>query len=150
MEFDRIQILGICLFVFGGLGARFISGKLNSNFYRVLIADDDEEIRACFKDVAAGENWNLYYACNGEECLRKIQSDNPHLVILDQRMPKFTGQQVLEKMRENHLSIPVLMISSEEDIPGIENFKSLVRVLHKPFNLDRLVIVVNEMLVFVE
>jgi two-component system response regulator (stage 0 sporulation protein F) len=114
---------------------------------RVLVADDDEAIQICMEDISQQEGWNLSFASNGEECLEKIRQENPSLLILDQRMPRMTGEEVLHRLEAAGAPPPpVILISAEKDLARLKRFPFIVKVLTKPFDLDDFVGVVNRQL----
>lgn len=111
---------------------------------KVLVADDDEAIQICMEDISQQEGWNLSFASDGRECLDKIQRENPALIILDQRMPRMTGEEVLTYLLEHGQSPPVILISAEKDLSRMRRFPFIVRVLNKPFDLEDFVTLVNQ------
>jgi two-component system response regulator (stage 0 sporulation protein F) len=113
---------------------------------RVLVADDDEAIQICMEDISQQEGWNLSFASNGEECLEMISQENPSLLILDQRMPRMTGEEVLNRLQERGEPPPVILISAEKDLARLRRFPFIVKVLTKPFDLDDFVGIVNSQL----
>lgn len=113
---------------------------------KILIADDDEAIQLCMEEIAEQERWTLIYANNGEECLYKITEERPALVVLDQRMPKYTGEQVLEELEARGEQVPIILISAEKDLSRFNRFPSIVRIFNKPFDLEQFVLTVNERL----
>ena len=114
--------------------------------YHLLIADDDEAIQICMEDISEQEGWNLSFASDGEECLEKINQENPALLILDQRMPRMTGEEVLHRLQEKSSPPPVILISAEKDLARLHRFPFIVKVLTKPFDLDDFVGLVNAQL----
>lgn len=113
---------------------------------KVLVADDDEAIQICMEDISQQEGWNLSFASNGVECLELIQRESPALLILDQRMPRMTGEEVLHRLQEKGAPPPVILISAEKDLARLRRFPFIVKVLTKPFDLEDFVGVVNEQL----
>ncbi len=113
---------------------------------KVLVADDDEAIQICMEDISLQEGWDLVFAHDGEECLQQIEKEGPVLIVLDQRMPKMTGEEVLVRLQETHKEVPVILISAEKDLSRFRRFPSIVRVLTKPFDLDAFVDLVNQQL----
>lgn len=110
---------------------------------KILIADDDEAIQLCMEGIAEQEHWSLIYASDGEECLRKITDEHPSLVILDQRMPKFTGEQILTVLEARGDRVPVILISAEKDLSRFKEFPSIVKIFNKPFDLEQFITSVN-------
>lgn len=93
---------------------------------KVLIADDDLEIQELLKFTFENENFDVVLAGDGEEAINLIKISKPDIVILDVNMPKLTGYEVLEKVRENSATclIPVIMLTSlsktKDKITGIK------------------------------
>lgn len=110
---------------------------------KVLVADDDEAIQICMEDISRAEGWDLVFARDGAECLSRVKAENPALIILDQRMPFMTGEEVLAKMQEEGISFPVILISAEKDLSRMKRFPAIVCTLTKPFDLDEFISVVN-------
>jgi two-component system response regulator (stage 0 sporulation protein F) len=113
---------------------------------KLLVADDDEAIQICMEDISKQEGWDLVFARDGKECLELIESSDPALIVLDQRMPKMTGEEVLGKMQAENKNIPVILISAEKDLSRMKRFPVIVKVLAKPFDLDDFVFLVNDQL----
>lgn len=113
---------------------------------QLLVADDDEAIQICMEDISRQEGWNLQFARDGEECLSLIWQNVPSLLVLDQRMPKMTGEEVLERLQAAGTQVPVILISAEKDLSRMRRFPSIVRILTKPFDLDDFVVLVNNAL----
>lgn len=113
---------------------------------KILLADDDEAIQICMADISEQEKWDLSFASNGEECLEKIRAENPALVILDQRMPKMTGEEVLLALEQEGRKPKVILISAEQNLAHMQRFPFVVQVLRKPFDLDVFINAVNQAL----
>jgi two-component system, response regulator, stage 0 sporulation protein F len=110
---------------------------------KLLVADDDEAIQICMEDISKQEGWDLVFARDGEEALQLIDEADPVLLVLDQRMPKMTGEEVLMKLQSLGREIPVILISAEKDLTRMRRFPSIIRVLTKPFDLDDFIYLVN-------
>lgn len=113
---------------------------------KLLVADDDEAIQICMEDISKQEGWDLLFARDGEECLRLLEQNRPSLLVLDQRMPKMTGEEVLERLRAEGNAVPVILISAEKDLSRMKRFPAIVRILTKPFDLDDFINQVNHFL----
>ncbi|HFT2187934.1 response regulator transcription factor [Bacillus cereus] len=80
---------------------------------RILIADDDKEIRNLLKIYLERELYMVDTALNGEEALHLFNQNNYNLVILDLMMPKIDGIEVCKKLRDK-TNIPILMLTAKD------------------------------------
>ncbi len=79
---------------------------------RILVVDDEENIRELYRDELAEEGYRVELAENGAEALAKLESFRPDLVTLDVMMPGMDGIEVLRRIREKNPSIPVLLLTA--------------------------------------
>jgi twitching motility two-component system response regulator PilH len=85
---------------------------------KILIVDDDAAIRRLMKFIITNKfTCEVIEAENGEDCLKKIENENPVLVILDILMPVMSGEQALIEIRKNPKSryLPVILCSALKD-----------------------------------
>ncbi|PEX82235.1 response regulator transcription factor [Bacillus cereus] len=92
---------------------------------RILIADDDKEIRDLLKRYLERELYMVDTAINGEEALHLFNQNDYNLVILDLMMPKVDGIEVCRKLRDT-TNIPILMLTAK-DHEVVARVKSLMR-----------------------
>lgn len=79
---------------------------------RILVVDDEENIRELYRDELAEEGYRIELAENGPDALSKLDSFGPDLVTLDVMMPGMDGIEVLRRIREKDPSIPVLLLTA--------------------------------------
>ncbi|MES9695360.1 response regulator transcription factor [Bacillus toyonensis] len=80
---------------------------------RILIADDDKEIRNLLKIYLERELYMVDTAINGDEALQLFNQNNYNLVILDIMMPKVDGIEVCRKLRDK-ANVPILMLTAKD------------------------------------
>ena len=78
---------------------------------RVLVVDDEADIRGLLRDLLERAGHTVVEAPDGREGVRLFHAEQPELVILDVAMPGFDGWQTLERIRELS-SVPVLMLTA--------------------------------------
>ena len=81
--------------------------------YKILVADDEAEIRSLLKLYLENEGYSVVEAVDGLEAMEKLKSDTPDLCVLDIMMPGMDGYQVLRKLREDS-NIPVIILSAKD------------------------------------
>jgi two-component system alkaline phosphatase synthesis response regulator PhoP len=85
---------------------------------KILIADDDPDIRDVLKLTLSEENYEVTEAPNGEEALKIIMSKPLDLILLDYKMPKMDGQQVCREVKKDLLlrHVPIIMVTGKGEI----------------------------------
>jgi len=85
---------------------------------KILIADDDPDIRDVLKITLNEENYETIEAKNGEEALEIIRSKPLDLVLLDYKMPKMDGIQVCDAVKKDILlqHLPVIMVTGKGEV----------------------------------
>lgn len=81
--------------------------------YKILIVDDEAEIRDVLHLYLEKDGYEVVEASNGVEAMEKLQKEAPDLVILDIMMPDPDGYRVLRNIRENN-NIPVIILSAKD------------------------------------
>ncbi|MEM1243328.1 MAG: response regulator [Pseudomonadota bacterium] len=107
---------------------------------RLLIVDDDLEIRNLLAQLLKNSNYQVYTAENGEEMFSILQTQIIDLIILDVMMPGESGLSLCAKLRKSS-SIPIIMLTAVGDdmdkIVGLE--MGADDYLAKPFNSRELI-----------
>ncbi len=85
---------------------------------KILIADDDPDIRDILKLTLSEENYEIIEAGNGEEALEIIRSKPLDLALLDYKMPKMDGRQVCSLVKKDLLlqHLPVIMVTGKGEV----------------------------------
>jgi DNA-binding response OmpR family regulator len=85
---------------------------------RILVVDDEPSAIELLTEFLTAKNHRVIAAVNGEEALRKVKEERPHLIFLDVLMPKMNGLDVLKKIREIDKEVGVIMVTAihEEEI----------------------------------
>ncbi len=115
---------------------------------KILVVDDEINIRLMLKRVLSQEQYLIDEASNGEEALQKISREKYSAILLDLKMPKLNGLQVIARMKELDINIPVVMMSAYGTVPeAVEAMKlGAFDYIVKPFDLDELKISLARML----
>jgi diguanylate cyclase (GGDEF)-like protein len=85
---------------------------------RILIVDDDPDIRDVLNITLSEENYEIIEAADGEEALKAIQTKSPDLVLLDYRIPKIDGREVCRQVKKDILlsHLPIIMVTGSGDV----------------------------------
>ncbi len=79
---------------------------------KILVVDDEKNIRFLLKEELTDEGYDLITAENGAKALEKIKEEKPDLVTLDIKMPGEDGLSVLRRIREIEYDLPVIICSA--------------------------------------
>ena len=106
--------------------------------YRILIIDDEADIRNLLVDMLAGEGHEVDIASSGEEGIRKCKRGKYDYVITDLGMPHMSGWEVARKVKELRPEAIVILATGWGIRFDEEKLKSagIHRVITKPFQVD--------------
>lgn len=95
-----------------------VFAELFEGHYRVLIVDDDPDMRDLFEAILDTMGIQVITARNGAEGLQRAFTQQPDLVLVDQLMPKMSGFEFLERLRDNATTqaIPTIMVTSQSSL----------------------------------
>jgi two-component system, OmpR family, response regulator len=109
---------------------------------KVLVIDDEPGVRELISEALSLSEINAVQAADGLEALSFLRRERFDLLILDINMPKLDGLALLEKLRSEGMSVPVLMLSARADRADINQGlrTGADDYLTKPFSLEELVL----------
>ena len=115
---------------------------------KVLIIDDEEDVRSTLKMVLEREGYDIVLAANGEAGLKIAERENPDLIFLDIKMAQMDGMEVLRRLKPVDGNPPVVMISGHGTVQtAVEATKlGAFDFIEKPPEYDRLLLVARNAL----
>jgi two-component system nitrogen regulation response regulator GlnG len=104
----------------------------------VWIIDDDRSIRWVFEKALARENIAFKTFSSAQEALLELSTDTPQVVVSDIRMPGDSGLALLQKAKEQHANLPVIIMTAYSDLESaVSAFQGgAYEYLPKPFDVD--------------
>lgn len=107
---------------------------------RLLIVDDDPDVRQFLRGELEAEGYGCWEAANGQQALGLLRTESFDLVLLDWTLPDFSGVEVCRRLRQAGLGTPVLMLTARDDVrERVEALDSGADdYLTKPFSLEEL------------
>ena len=97
---------------------------------KILIIEDEHSLVDLLSTKLKKEGFEVEFSYDGEAGYKKALEWKPDIILLDIVMPKMDGYEVLEKMKENDIKIPVIIISNSGQPVEIEKTKKLGAVDH--------------------
>ena len=110
-------------------------------YERVLVVDDSEEVRNFLIDyILKPKGFEVLIATNGQMGLEMAIAKEPDLMIVDQQMPRLTGLEVLQKLKERGVDIPAILATAHgSEDTAVAAFRLGIRdYIIKPFDADEI------------
>lgn len=124
---------------------------------KLLLIDDDEELCLELRELLEKEGFKVNTAFDGVQGLKCLQNEQYHLVVLDLKLPKLSGYEVLKSAKKSSQAVRVLVLSGrplgepllkEDGVSQDEEGKVLSMadgVINKPFVVENFVQKVKEL-----
>ena len=110
--------------------------------FKILIVEDDAELRQLFHHVLTKNGYAVRGVGNGQEALDSLAQDYCDLIISDIMMPVMDGYQLVRTLRNSGNRIPVLMITAKDAFDDMQTgFQSGIDdYMFKPINVNEMVL----------
>ena len=116
--------------------------------FKILIAEDDSELRQLFSHALIKNGYSVTGVCNGKEALDALDKGYYDLIISDIMMPEMDGYELVSSLRTAGYSIPVMMITAKDAfddmrmgfVSGTDDY------MVKPVNVNEMVLRVGALL----
>lgn len=114
----------------------------------ILIVDDDPHIRASLQEILSYQGYHCLEARDGKEALERLSEEGVDLILLDLRLPRLDGMEVLKISLSEHPDLPVVIISGHGTIQqAVEATKlGAYDFLEKPLEAERTLLTVRNAL----
>jgi DNA-binding response OmpR family regulator len=115
---------------------------------KIMVVDDEKPIREILRNLFQKDGYEVILASNGKEAIRLAESEKPHLIMLDARMPELDGIATCAVLRasETTRAIPIMVATAFGDVfegavnAGVDDFVT------KPFDLPEILVRVKALL----
>lgn len=124
---------------------------LRDSAYKLAIIEDERAIQQMYKLKFEGEGYDVRTASDGHDGLRMVQDFLPDVILLDLRMPKMSGDEMLAKMRQtdwgSDIRVIILTNISKNEAPSALRFLNVDRYIVKAHTIpSEIVKIVDEVL----
>ena len=115
---------------------------------RVLIVDDEKNMRWVLGQALSAESFDVVEAVDGNSALDSVAEQEPDIMVLDHRMPAPDGMEVLRKLRAKGFTFPIIMLTAHGSVAtAVEAVKAgASEYLTKPFDLEELKLAIDKAL----
>lgn len=121
---------------------------MEKNKYTILIVDDDDLLNQTFSRALKQSGYVVYSCLKGEEAIKNIRDLSPDLILLDIYLGNVNGIHILEDIRKQGITTPVIIITAYSDIElAVKAVKlSAEDFVVKPIDIDHLELIVSRSL----
>jgi DNA-binding response OmpR family regulator len=105
---------------------------------RILVVDDDPDIRELLFTALEDEGYEVVPAGNGQEALAVVRTFRPDVIVLDLMMPVMDGWQFANELRAMDEDIPLVLLSAARDLRTHAKNLDAADIIEKPFDLSEL------------
>ena len=118
---------------------------------RVLVIDDEEQVRTLIREVLEGAGHEVMEAGNGREAMKLYEANPTEVVITDLVMPEQDGLETIRELRRRFPAVKIIAVSGAQqklnlDLLYVAEKLGALRTLEKPFDIRKLVALVEELL----
>lgn len=116
--------------------------------FRILVAEDDAELRQLFCRVLARSGFTPVPAADGREALALLEREYVDLIVSDVMMPGVDGYELVQTLRDAGSQVPVLMITARDRFQDVQQgfLSGTDDYMIKPVNVNEMVLRVNALL----
>ena len=105
---------------------------------KILIVDDDESIRMLYADELHDDGYSVITCGDGSRLLDTIRKERPDLVVMDIRLGRYNGLDLLQSIRYDHNDLPIILCSAHPDFARDQTLVDFDQCLVKSSNLEEL------------
>lgn len=114
---------------------------------KILIVDDEEDIRNTVKEILKSEGYLVETAVNGDDCLEKVNGGlKPDLILMDIMMPGIPVRELVPKLKGLRISFLSVVRATEAEKERLLESDNVIGFIQKPFDVKNLVKRVGELL----
>ncbi|MBI4623185.1 MAG: response regulator [Verrucomicrobia bacterium] len=114
---------------------------------RVLLVDDDPSVATAVGGVLLSEDYDVFYAQNGEEAIKNFRTNGAiDIVLLDLCMPVKSGWDTFEGLTAIDPLLPIIVITARSDQYQLSEAAGVGALMEKPLNIPRLLDIMRKLL----
>jgi DNA-binding response OmpR family regulator len=117
----------------------------------ILVVEDEKNVRKLVTVNLIQRGHRVLEAENGQEALQHLNQQKPELLILDIKLPDLSGWDILDQLAtfpslSTNLPVLVMTATPVDQNTVLNQYPSIVEILIKPFNTDKLIVAVHRAL----
>jgi len=108
-----------------------VQAKKSPGKNRIVIVDDDDDLREIMRDIAVDEGYDVVTLGEGAHLIEAVDSFSPQCIVMDLSIPDCDGISLMRSLAEKRCSVPIVVVSSHPS-----RFLDEVRLLGTALGLD--------------
>ena len=129
----------------------FFAAEKKSNMSTILVVEDEPNVRKLVIVNLIKRGYQVLEAENGQQALTHLYRQKPALMILDVKLPDLTGWEILDHLTTTpdlspYFPVLVMTASQVDHSAMLQQYPSVIEILVKPFNTDRLITAIQRAL----
>ena len=105
----------------------------------ILVVDDEADNRTTVKTVLEKEGYKVETAISGDDCLKKLKTIKPELILMDIMMPGTPVKDIIPKIKGSKIAYLSVVRTSEAEKEDLMGSKNIVDFIQKPFDINELI-----------
>ena len=105
----------------------------------ILLVDDEADIRTAVREILEHEKYKVITAVDGDDCLKKLKTVKPDLILLDIMMPGTPVKEVIKKIKGVKIAFCSVVRMADMEKEELMKQGNIVDFIQKPFELEDLV-----------
>jgi len=111
----------------------------------IMVVDDEPDVQDTVKTVLEQNGYTVITANDGDECLKKLKTEKPDLILMDIMMPGTPVKEVVKKIKGTKIAYLSVVRMSEAEREDLLKAKNIVDFIQKPFDINKLLAKVKEL-----
>ena len=111
----------------------------------IMVVDDEPDNITTVKAVLENNGFNVVSAINGDDCLAKLKTIKPDLILMDIMMPGTPVREVVKQIKDIKISYLSVVRTSEAEKEELLGQKNIVDFIQKPFDINELLAKVKKL-----
>jgi two-component system, sensor histidine kinase and response regulator len=111
----------------------------------IMVVDDEPDNITTVKAILEKNNYQVITAVNGDDCLEKLKTEKPDLILMDIMMPGTPVRDIIPQIKDIKIAYLSVVRVSEAEKEDLVKGENIVGFIQKPFDIDELLKKVKEL-----
>ncbi|MEK7818329.1 MAG: response regulator [Bacteroidota bacterium] len=115
---------------------------------RILVVDDEDALRTVLSNELRDAGYDIVMSADGDEAIVELKKSSFDLILLDIKMPRVSGFEVLKFIKQENISLKIVMLTGFADLKNAIESKKLgaSEFITKPYDLNEVLATIERLL----